>query len=523
MKYYSFTILILILFSCKPLKQEDKDQITQKRPNIVLIMGDDIGYSDIGSYGSEIKTPNLDRLAYGGLRFKQFYNMAKCNPTRSSLMTGLYKGNDRAISFVPLLRDVGYSTVISGKEHFDKWVPDDVYFANTFEKSLTFWATTEYFVPPDGSFERPFYLQGKEVGAEDLEAEILPKYKTDFITDYGLKWLDEMMEKDDPFFLFLPYHVAHYPLQARPEDIEKYRGKYKMGWDKLRKERFERMKEIGILAEDARLSPAEGNSNRFRGHPPKFPEIREKFPTYYPWDSMTEEEQDKKDLEMAVFAAMIDRMDQNIGRVIDRLEAAGELDNTLILFFTDNGSCPFDSNKDFNIPPGPTEGYRCLSPVWANVGNTPFRLYKQNGHEGGANTHFIAHWPDKIKAGQITDQVGHVVDLFPTFLDVAGINYPEKYGNKKTLELHGSSLLPILEGKERMEPDFFISGFTEKFRMFRAGDWKIVKENGEDWELYNIRTDRTELDDLATEKPKVVAQLVQKYEAFQEAERKKLE
>lgn len=524
MRVHTYLLLMLLLslfcFACSPqLKQKEAPQ----KPNIVLIMGDDIGYSDIGAYGSEIKTPNLDRLAYGGIRFKQFYNMAKCNPTRSSLMTGLYKGNERAISFVPLLRDAGYSAVISGKEHFDKWVPEDVYFANTFEKSLTFWATTEYFVPPDGSFERPFYLQGNEVGADELEAEILPKYKTDFITDYGLKWLDEMLDKEDPFFLFLPYHVAHYPLQARPEDIAKYRGTYKMGWDELRKERFARMKEMGILDEEIRLSPPEGNSNKFRGHPAKFPEIRKKFPTYYPWDSMTEEEQDKKDLEMAVFAAMIDRMDQNIGRVLDRLEAAGELDNTLILFFTDNGSCPFDSNKDFNVPPGPTEGYRCLSPVWGNVGNTPFRLYKQNGHEGGANTHFIAHWPERIKAGQITDQVGHVVDLFPTFLDVAGIDYPRQYGQKKTLDLHGSSLLPVLEGKERMEPEFFMSGFTERFRMFRSGDWKIVRENGEDWELYNIREDRTELDDLAKEKPVVLNELIQKYEAFQESEKKKLE
>lgn len=514
MKLHHFLILALI---SSPIFQSCNSSSPKKddRPNIVLIMGDDIGYSDLGCYGSSIQTPNLDRLAENGLRFKTFYNMAKCNPTRSTLITGLYEGNDKAISFVPLLRDAGYSAIMSGKEHFDKWVPQEAYFANTFENSLTFWATTEYFVPPKDTFERPFYLNGKFLPANQIEAEIEPKYKTDFITDYGLRWLDEVMERDNPFFLLLPYHVAHYPLQARPEDIAKYRGKYRKGWDKVREERFARMKEIGILDADAKLSPGENNTNRFRGSSHSgWEEKRKKTFTYYPWDSMTTEEQDEMDLEMAVFAAMIDRMDQNIGRVLDRLEAAGELDNTLILFFTDNGSCPFDSNKDFDIPPGPTEGYRCLGTSWANVGNTPFRLYKQNGHEGGANTHFIVHWPKGIQANQITDQVGHVVDLFPTFLDAAGIEYPTTYRGKSTLDLEGTSLMPIFEGKEREEPAFFISGHTEKFRMFRQGDWKIVRQNKEAWELYNLANDRTELDNLAESEPGKLEELVGNYESY---------
>lgn len=494
-----------------------------KKPNIVLIMADDIGFSDLGCYGSEVQTPNLDRLAGGGLRFRQFYNMSKCETTRSSLITGLYAGNERAISFVPLLRDVGYSAVISGKEHFARWAPKDCYFAETFEKSFTFWATTEYFVPPADTFERPFYLNGKKISPDEIEAEIEPKYKTDFITDYGLRWLDEMLaKKDKPFFLFLPYHVAHYPLQARPEDIAKYRGKYKVGWEQIRAERFARMKELGIIDTDTPLSPPEGNTNRFRGHPDGWEEIREKWPTYYPWASMTEEEKEAKDLEMAVFAAMIDRMDQNIGRVLKRLEEAGEMDNTLILFFTDNGSCPFDSNVDFSIPPGPAESYRCLSPPWANVGNTPFRLYKQNGHEGGCNTHFIAHWPGVIQPGQITGQPGHVVDLFPTFLDVAGIEYPEEYQGKQTLALEGASLLPVFKGEQREEPDFFISGHTDRFRMFRSGDWKIVRQNGEDWELYDLANDPTETYDLATENAEKLAELAAKYEAYQQRTAEKL-
>ena len=523
MKPFHFVFILLPLltiacFACKTTKNKPVEE-PLRPPNIVLIMGDDIGYSDIGCYGAEIETPNLDKLAAGGMRFKQFYNMAKCNPTRSTLITGLYQGNDQAISFVPLLRAAGYSAVISGKEHFDKWVPKDCYFAETFEKSFTFWATTEYFVPPSGKFQRPFYLQGEEIAASDIEAEQLPKYKTDFITDYGLKWLDEMLTKEQPFFLFLPYHAAHYPLQARPEDIAKYQGKYMKGWDEIRQERFERMKAIGMLEPECQLSPPEGNSNKFRkASHPGWEAIRAKFPTYYPWDSMTEEEKLDKDLEMAVFAAIIDRMDQNIGRVIDRLEEADVMENTLILFFTDNGSCPFDSNVDFDVPPGPAESYRCLSPVWANVGNTPFRLYKQNGHEGGANTHFIAHWPKVIQANQITDQVGHVADLFPTFLEIAGLEYPEKYGEKKTLPLHGQSLLPIFQGKQRKPSPELISGHTERFRMYRRGDWKIVRENGEDWELYNLKSDRTELSNLAESNSEKLEEMIKYYEAYKEIE-----
>ena len=487
------------------------------RPNIVIIMADDIGYSDIGPYGAEIQTPHLDRLAAGGIRFRNFYNMAKCETTRASLITGLYEGNERAISFVPLLREAGYSAIMSGKEHFSNWVPEHAYFAPTFEHAFTFWATTEYFVPPSDSFQRPFFLDGRQITPAEIEAKRLPKYKTDFITDYAIKWLDEVMQREQPFFLLLPYHVAHYPLQARPEDIAKYRGTYQKGWDLVRAERFERMKKMGILKPETKLSPAEGNTNRSRGASyDGWEDIRAKWPTYYPWDSMTEAEQDAKDLEMAVYAAMIDRMDQNIGRVLAQLEAAGKMDNTLILFFTDNGACPYDSNRDFDVPPGPAESYRCLSPPWANVGNTPFRLYKQNGHEGGTHTHFIAHWPQGIAPGQITDQPGHVVDLFPTLLEIAGASYPAANQGRPTLALDGASLLPVLQGKERPEPPFFLSGFNEKFRMYRRGDWKIVKQNNDPWELYHLAQDPTEMENLAIVAPAQLQELVAQYEQYRQ-------
>ncbi len=482
-----------------------------KQPNIVLLMADDIGFSDIGCYGAEIETPNLDRLANNGIRFGHFYNMAKCNPTRSSLYTGQYFGNDYSINFAQLIKQAGYATLYSGKEHFDKWVPQHCYAHKIFDKSFTFWASTEYFIPPSGEFKRPFIMNGKTLEVSELPVHRKPFYKTDEFTDLALEWLDEPLQNNQPFLLCLPYHVGHYPLQAHPEDIAKYRGKYRKGWDAVRQERFERMKKLGVIGEDTRLSPPEDNINKFRGHPEGFEEERAKFPLYRPWESLTEQEKDDYDLEMAVFAAMIDRMDQNIGLLIQKLEDAGELDNTLIVFFTDNGSCPYDSNADFNIPPGPPESYRCLRPAWANVGNTPFRFYKQYGHEGGCNTHFIAHWPKFIKKGQITHQPAHVVDLFPTFLEAAGLLYPQTFNDKPTTPLHGHSLMPIFAGQQRQEPEYFISGNTERFRMFRKGEWKIVRVNNGDWELYNIIKDPTELADLAKIKPDVVMEMEAHY------------
>ena len=511
--------VFVVLTGCSDQPEHTPDD----RPNIVLIMGDDIGYSDLGCYGSEIQTPNLDRLAAGGMRFRTFYNMAKCNPTRSTLITGLYDGNEQAISFVPLLRDAGYSAMMSGKEHFDRWVPQDCYFAETFENAFTFWATTEYFVPPADTFQRPFYLNGRKLHHRDIEAEKLPKYKTDFITDYALRYLDTMLDRDQPFFLMLPYHAAHYPLQARPEDIQKYRGKYLKGWDHIRSERFARMQEMGILDAQTIMSPGESNTNRFRGSSHGgWEEIRAKFSQYYAWDSMSEEEKDEKDLEMAVYAAMVDRMDQNIGRVITKLEAEGAIENTLILFFTDNGACPFDSNKDFDVPPGPAESYRCLSAAWANACNTPFRLYKQNGHEGGSNTHFIAHWPAVIPADQITDQVGQVADLFPTFLDLAGVQYPSAYRNKPTLPLDGASLMPVFKGDRRAEAPFVISGHTERFRMFRQGKWKLVRQNNDAWELYDLEQDATELSNLAAMQTDTLLELINSYEQYQNSKKREI-
>ncbi len=509
--YFSVSCSLLLLVGCNN-ESSKINKSTAKQPNIILIMGDDIGYSDLGSYGSEIQTPNLDELAENGVRFRTFYNLAKCNPTRSSLLTGHYRGDYRSFNFASLLNEQGYQTIHVGKEHFDGWVPEHVYAKNVFDYSFYFPIISEFHIPPDSTFQHPFYQNGKELSLDEIIVNKKPFFKTDVVTDYAISFVDSALQTDHPFFLYLPYHIAHYPLQARPEDIAKYRGKYKTGWDTIRKQRYTKMRSSGLLTENYQLSEPTDNINKFRGHPKGDEVIREKIPLYRPWESLTEQEKDDLDLEMAVFAAMIDRMDQNIGRLMQYLKNKGVFENTIIMYLSDNGSCPFDSNRDFDVPPGPANSYRTLSAAWANVGNTPFKYFKQFGHEGGARTHFIVHWPEKIKEGTIASQPGHLVDIFPTILDVTGIEYPENHHDTATIPLHGKSLLPVFEGKTRDEPEFFISGFTDRFRMFRAGDWKIVKANNEEWELYNMRDDPTEMNNLARSNPEKKNAMIEMYE-----------
>jgi arylsulfatase len=433
--------------------------------------------------------------------------MAKCETTRASLMTGLFaekRHAENARSIPGLLRGAGYQTVMVGKEHFSKWVPEHVFAKRTFERSLVYWTINPYFAPPDGQWTNPFELDGREIATEDMPVSRPPFYKTDVLTDYALRFLDEAAGSEKPFFLYLPYHVGHYPLQAREEDIARYRGRYQKGWDRIRAERFERMQDQGVIPPHARLSPPEDNVNRFRGP------YRGDIYRYRPWDSLEEADKDALDLEMAVFAAMVHRLDENVGRVLAQLEKTGMREKTLVLFLSDNGSCPYDSNRDFSIPPGGPSSYRTLSAAWANVGNTPYRFYKQYGHEGGPHTHFLAHWPGVISPG-LCPAPAHVVDLLPTLLDLAGIEYPDSAAGAPTPVLDGRSLLPLFRGESRPDPKILIAGFTERFRMVRIGTRKIVRVNAEPWELFDLEKDPTELEDLAREQPDVLAGMVAAY------------
>lgn len=503
----SFIFVLTLLPSCL------KDDV---RPNIVLIMGDDIGYSDLGCYGSEIKTPNLDKLAEDGMRFRNFYNMSKCETSRTTLLTGLYWGNDRAVNLARVLKEAGYTTLHSGKEHFRSSVPESCLAKNNFDRSFTFWANNEYYIPAGGKFQRPYYLDGRELTEEELAEEFPNFYKTDVITDIALEFLEEAKNQDKPFLLYLPYNAAHYPLEAKPEYMEKYRGIYEAGWDKIRNERYVRQQITGIIDDRFKLSDPTDNINRFRGHPGGDDERRALIPLYRPWDELLETEKEELILEMNAYAAIVDCMDNNIGRIINWLKDNNVFDNTLIMYLSDNGSCPYDSNRNFNLAPGLPGSYRTLSAAWANVGNTPFKYFKQFGHEGGSHTHFIVHWPDQIKPGQVTAQTGHIADIYPTLLEITGSSYPETAPG-----LNGNSLLPIFKGDEREEPEYFISGFQERFRMYREGDWKIVRSNNDRWELYNISNDPTEIANLADSLTEKVDELTGNYMSVKEELTKK--
>ncbi|MCK4922246.1 MAG: arylsulfatase [Bacteroidales bacterium] len=507
-----FSVFFILAHLTVAAYTQDLNQVHEK-PNIILIMGDDMGFSDLGCFGSEIKTPNLDYLARQGIRFRQFYNMAKCSPTRSTMLTGLYGRYEQSVPVSRLLSDSGYRTIMCGKNHMVPSIPDAEQFgAAAFDQSLTFWVSKPFFFNEED--ESPFYINGKQVAIGDMEISRQPFFKTDVFTDYAIRWLTESVNDNQPFFLYMPYHVAHFPIQARPEDIARYRGKYMQGWDRLRQQRFEKMKKEGVVPEDCLLSPAEDFLHNGKG---KYnsreddPEWRDNFWRYRTWESLSPEEQDEMELEMAVFAGMIDRMDQNIGRIIESLHDLGQLDNTLIIYLSDNGAEAQDYNVSLDLPPGHPDSRRSMHAVWSSLSNTPFRQYKWFGLNGGCSTHFIAFWPGMIPSGSITNQVGHVVDITPTLLEVAGIDYPSSYKGDAVEPLHGKSLLPVLEGGRREDPEWFISGMPN-FRMFRKGDWKITQVNGGAWMLFDLENDYTELHDLSGSMPEFRDKMILDYQ-----------
>jgi len=451
-----------------------------KRPNIIVILVDDMGYSDLGCYGGEVRTPHIDGLARRGLRFTQFYNTAKCGPTRASLLSGLYHQEVGAgalrgcMTIGEAMKRAGYFTVMSGKWHMTGQPTDrgfDRYFGHLS-------GSTNYF-----RGDKTFRLNG-----QPFEVPASGFYTTDAVTDYALRFLDEAAKTDRPFLLYLAYNAPHYPLQAPKEEVDKYRGKYRCGWDKLRQQRYARQIEMGLFARKYKLSP----------RPADVPA----------WETLTDEQKTTEDLRMATFAGMIDRVDQNVGRLLKRLDKLGVTDDTLILFLSDNGACPFQRSKRTHLPPWDPESYWTYDKGWAHACNTPFRWYKQNQHEGGIATPLIAHWPNglKARAGSVTHQAGHLVDIMATCLDAAGSDYPKDYAGRPLKPLRGKSLLPILRGGQRPGHDVLYFQFSNN-RAVRKGNWKLVSARGGPWELYDMAADRTELNDLASARPKLAAEL----------------
>ena len=483
------------------------------RPNIVLIMSDDMGISDIGCYGSEIETPVLDGLAADGLRFTQFYNTARCCPTRASLMTGLYphqagvghmmsdrgvdgyRGNlgKQCVTIAEVLNSAGYATYMAGKWHVGEFRP--------------VW-------PVDRGFDRYYGLisggmnyfnirLGKREGifrhfAIDDEEYRPPAdgfYSTDAFTDHALAMLREH-QPDRPFFLYLAFNAPHWPLHAPQEEIEKYLGKYMGGWAELRRRRYQRMIAMGLIPEGWRLSPQDPNAAD--------------------WDTLDEEKKREMDRKMAVYAAMIDRMDQNIGRLVKLLEDTGRIDDTLIMFLSDNGACheggTFGHNfrPDLTGPIGTENSYHSYGVSWSNASNTPFRRHKHWIHEGGISTPLVVHWPEGIKArGELRHQVSHVIDLMATCVDVAGAEYPEQYNGPPVQPMEGTSLRPFFAADRETPRTLYWEHMQN--RGIRDGSWKLVAARGGPWELYDMNADPTELNNFAASQPELAKELAAKW------------
>nr|WP_315852962.1 arylsulfatase [Candidatus Laterigemmans baculatus] len=502
-----------------------------ERPNVLLILADDLGYSDLGCYGGEIQTPNLDGLARDGVRFTQFYNTARCWPTRAALLTGFYAqqvrrdtvpgiasgGRGVRPEWAPLLAErlqqAGYRTYHSGKWHIDGMPLE-----NGFDRS--------YYLQDQGRFFNPrvHYLDDQRLPAVEPGSDF---YGTIAIADHAVDCLREHAEDhpERPFFHYLAFTAPHFPLHALPEDIARYRETYQRGWKELRDERWRRIRELGLV--EAELSPVE----RELGPPYDFPEaIAQLGPGETnrpePWGELTAEQQEFQATKMAIHAAMVDRMDREIGRVLEQLRASGALENTLILFLSDNGASAEimvrDDGHDPAAPPGSAASYLCLGPGWSTVANTPFRRHKTWVHEGGIATPLIAHWPAGISAaGRVTDEPGHVIDLVPTILELTGLPPIDSGSDAAAPQLPGASLLRVLKGDAAEAGDAEPTERTlwwlhEGNRAIRAGDWKLVAAKGEPWELYDLSRDRTETVDLAAEHPERVRELEEQWTEMHE-------
>jgi arylsulfatase len=481
------------------------------RPNFLLIMADDLGFSDLGCYGGEIPTPNLDRLAQGGRRFRNAYNYAVCGPTRLALMTGRHPHEvavnvgfqvfdtlrPEAPTVAERLRSVGYRTFLAGKWHLGS-SPDKVPTARGFERFAgILGGSANYFDPA------AFRGDGASGPGADF-------YMTEAITASAVRYLAEAGRTEAPFFLYLAHNAPHFPLQARPADIARHRGRYRQGWDRLREARYARQIRLGLFEGTWRLAP------------------RDELAGDRPWSERSEAERDGWDLHMAVYAAQVEVMDRGVGEVMAALDRIGRRDNTIVLFLSDNGACCSRLTArggDDGTPPGPRESFATYGLHWANASNTPFRLYKTFLHEGGISTPLIARWPAAMAAGGgFNDTIVQVEDIPVTLLEAAG------WRPDAAARLAGRSFLPVLRNKILSE-DRDVCWQLWGNRALRRGDWKLVSRSNrlvaesfgrwryrpapheEGWELYNLAKDRTESTNLARSRPELVAELAR---AFQE-------
>jgi arylsulfatase A-like enzyme len=465
-----------------------KEAASAERPNIVFIMADDLGFSDLGCYGGEVATPNLDRLASRGVRFSQNYNCGKCEPTRTALMTGHrntpqigYTG-ENAKTFMPaVLKEQGYRTLMTGKWHVSGHPMD-----RGFE---------HFFGIEEGVCN--FYTGSSRIklNREKFKVPAQGFYTTDAFTDYALNFLDAAKAENDkqPFFLYLAYTAPHDPLQAPEDEISKYREKYMDGWEVVRQRRFDRIKESGLIPQDARL-----------------PDWPQNLPR---WQDLTDAQKWTEDIRMATYSAMIDRMDQNIGRIFQWLENNGKWDNTLIVFTSDNGSSPFQNATqtarmvEENILPGGSDSRWSTGTAWAHVSDTPFRLYKRNQHEGGICAPLILHWPAAgYDSGSISSMPVHILDFLPTFYALAG-------GTRLLEGIEGTDLSDLWKTGAQNR-NFEMMGYLFDQRYIRRNDWKLVAVDGQPWELFNLRDDRTETMNRIAENPELANELKSAWEQW---------
>jgi arylsulfatase len=452
------------------------------QPNVVVMMVDDLGFSDLGCYGSEIETPNLDALASSGARFSQFYNTAKCHSSRVSLLTGQYciAAGDTSLSHsvtsAEVLGKAGYFTAMTGKWHL-KQQPTDFGFQRYFGHLS---GACNYF-----SGDNTFRLNGRPWQVPDEGF-----YTTVANVDFGLRFLKEARQTNKPWYLYIAFNAPHAPLHALPDDYAKYKGKYEHGWDAVRNARIAKQKRLGVLPESLKPSPRPE-------HVPAWKKLK-------PWMRAYEANR------MTTLAAMIDRVDQEVGRLVADLKANGELDNTFILFVSDNGACPYDRRKPrLDITPTNAKDAFGDSTGWAWARNSPFRYYKQNQFEGGISTPAIVHWPAglKLPPGSIVDQPAHLVDVLPTLADIAGAGIPDGWQGRELRPVSGVSLKPVLEGRRLADrPPIHLLFAAD--RGLRDGNWKLVSFQSAAWELYNVAQDRTELNNLAQQEPDRLKKMV---------------